>query len=122
MDPDIPRVEADPTPPSRITLHHLQSDATHERDARIAGTGISPLSTVILDFMYGVAAYRRWGTGGQDIDEVMQQRFSSTIKISLYYQPLCPQVVAIVPRNLMASTTTTTNINPIDDKEGEITA
>lgn len=76
---DIPRVEEDPMPPSRITLHHLKPDTSRvpipQFDARIAGTGISPPSTVILDFMYGVAAYRCWGSG-QDIEEVMQQRFA----------------------------------------------
>jgi hypothetical protein len=65
-------------PPSRITLHHLEPDTSRnpipQYDALIAGTGISPPSTVILDYMYGVAAYRRWGSG-QDIEEVMQQRF-----------------------------------------------
>ncbi|KAF8345741.1 hypothetical protein F5887DRAFT_1188883 [Amanita rubescens] len=64
LDPtDIPRVEADPTPPSRITLHHLKPDTSHDpilqHDARIAGTGISPPSTIILDFT-----------------EVMQRRFA----------------------------------------------
>jgi len=66
-------------PPSRITLHHLKPDTSRfpipQCDARIAGTGISPPSTVILDFMYGVAAYRCWGSG-QDIEQVMQQRFA----------------------------------------------
>jgi hypothetical protein len=80
LDPaDIPRVEADPIPFSRITLHHLEPDTSHfpipQCDACMAGTGISPPSTVVLDFMYGVAAYRRWGSG-QDIKEVMQQRFA----------------------------------------------
>jgi hypothetical protein len=66
-------------PPSRITLHHLEPDTSRtpipQWDARIAGTGISPPSTIILDFMYGVAAHRHWGSG-QDIKEVMQQRFA----------------------------------------------
>jgi hypothetical protein len=70
-------------PPSRITWHHLKPDTsrnpTPQYDARIAGTGISPPSTVILDFMYGVAAYRCWGSG-QDIKEVMQQRFAERYK------------------------------------------
>jgi hypothetical protein len=62
LDPaDIPRVEADPMPPSHITLHHLEPHTSHvpipQCDMRITGTGISPPSTVVLDFMYGVAAY-----------------------------------------------------------------
>ena len=69
-------------PPSRITLHHLQpddSDPIRQSDARIAGTGISPPSTVVLDFLYGVAAYRRWGSG-QDIKEIMQHHFTEHYK------------------------------------------
>lgn len=46
-----------------------------QRDARIAGTGVSPPSTVILDFMYGVIAYQCWGSG-QAIKEVLQERFT----------------------------------------------
>ncbi|KAF8345348.1 hypothetical protein F5887DRAFT_1191862 [Amanita rubescens] len=84
LDPaDIPRVEAGPMPSSRITLHHLEPDLSHnpmpQRDAWMTGTGISPPSTVTLDYMYGVAAYQRWGTG-QDINEVMQQRFADRYK------------------------------------------
>jgi hypothetical protein len=48
-------------------------------DARISGTGISPPPNLLLDFMYGVAAYRRWG-GGQDISEVMQHRYTEHYK------------------------------------------
>jgi len=70
-------------PPSRITLHHLQPDTSRvplpQYDARIAGTGISPPSTIVLDFMYGVAAYRRWGSR-HDIKEVMQHRFTEHYK------------------------------------------
>jgi len=70
-------------PPSRITLHHFEPATSRgsilQYDARIAGTGISPPSAVILDFMYGVAAYRRWGSG-QDMKEVMQQRFAERYK------------------------------------------
>jgi hypothetical protein len=59
-------------------LHHLQpddGDPIRQSDAHIVGTGIPPPSTVILDFMYGVAAYRRWGSG-QDMREVMWHRFT----------------------------------------------
>ncbi|KAI0289893.1 hypothetical protein B0F90DRAFT_1791095 [Multifurca ochricompacta] len=57
-------------------------------DACMAGTGILPPSTVILDFMYGVAAYRRWGSG-QDIKEVMKQRFAECYK-SIPIPPASP--------------------------------
>jgi hypothetical protein len=79
-------------PPSRITLHHLEPQTSRvpipQYDARITGTGISPPSTVILDFTYGVAAYRRWG-GGQEIKEVMQQRFAGCYK-SIPIPPASP--------------------------------
>ena len=70
-------------PPCRITLHHLKPDTSRvpmpQYDARIAGAGISPPSTIVLDFMYGVAVYRRWGSG-HDIKEVMQHRFTEHYK------------------------------------------
>ena len=79
-------------PPSRITLHHLEPDTSRypmpQYDARIASTGISPPSTVILDYMYGVAAYQRWGSG-QDIREVMEQRFAEHYK-SIPIPPASP--------------------------------
>ncbi|KAF8336220.1 hypothetical protein F5887DRAFT_1247630 [Amanita rubescens] len=93
LDPaDIPRVEAGPMPSSRITLHNLAPDTSLDpilqRDARITGTGTSLPSTVILDYMYGVAAYRRWGSG-QDIEEVMEQRFAEHYK-SIPIPPASP--------------------------------
>ena len=82
---DIPRVETDPVPPSRITLHHFKPDTSlfpiPQYDACIAGTGIPPPSTLILDFMYGIAAYLCWGSG-QDIKEVMRHRFTES------YEPI----------------------------------
>ena len=79
-------------PSGRITLHHLEPDTQRfpipQCDARIAGTGMSPPSAVILDFMYGIAAYRRWGSG-QDIKEVMQQRFAQRYK-SIPIPPASP--------------------------------
>ncbi|KAF8331187.1 hypothetical protein F5887DRAFT_1274000 [Amanita rubescens] len=93
LDPaDIPRVEAGPMLASRITLHNLAPDTSFhpilQGDARITGTGTSLPSTVILDYMYGVAAYRRWGSG-QDIEEVMEQRFSKHYK-SIPMPPASP--------------------------------
>ncbi|KAF8325684.1 hypothetical protein F5887DRAFT_1065316 [Amanita rubescens] len=84
LDPaDIPRVEAGPMPSSRITLHDLVPDIgfnpIRQYDARITGTGTSLPSTVILDYIYGVAAYQRWGSG-RDIEEVMVQRFAEYYK------------------------------------------
>ena len=48
--------------------------------------------------------------GEEDIKSVLQRRFSELYKLYLYHRP---QVMVIVPQNLMASTTTTTY--PIDD-------
>lgn len=84
LDPaDIPRVEAGPMPSNCITLHHLKPDTARDpvpqNDARMIGRASdrSPPSTLILDFMYGVAAYRCWGSG-QDIKEVMLTRFAES--------------------------------------------
>ncbi len=70
-------------PSSRITLHNLAPDNSFypllQGDARITGTGTSLPSTVILDYMYGVAAYRRWA-GGPDIEQVMEQHFAEHYK------------------------------------------
>jgi hypothetical protein len=66
-------------PPSRITLQYLV--VPHGRgsvpayDAQFAGTNISLPPSILLDYMYGVAAYKRWG-GGQVINRAMQQRFA----------------------------------------------
>ncbi|EDR02529.1 uncharacterized protein LACBIDRAFT_332334 [Laccaria bicolor S238N-H82] len=77
---DIPRVETGPMPPRRITLQHFRivnRAAIPQYDACITGTGTSPLSTIILDYMYGVAGYRRWGIG-QKIKELMERRFTES--------------------------------------------
>ena len=63
-------------PPGRITLQHLKPDTSNDpiqqRDARITGTGISLPPNVLLDFMYGVAAYWRWGGGGDEVRHAVQ--------------------------------------------------
>jgi len=66
-------------PSSRITLQHLIPQSgkwpVPQYDAHIAGTGLSPPPSILLDFMYGVAAFRCWGTG-HDMDEEMRDRFT----------------------------------------------
>jgi hypothetical protein len=66
-------------PPSRITLQHLvvplDLAPVPAFDARFTGADILPPPSILLDYMYGVAAYKRWG-GGQVIDRAMQQRFA----------------------------------------------
>lgn len=67
-------------PPNRLTLQHLTPDTTfdpiQQRDARITGTGISLPPNVLLDFVYGVAAYKHWG----------QQEIGDELKDSDCYQ------------------------------------
>ena len=53
-----------------------------QHDAWIIGTGTPRPSAIILDYMYGVAAYRRWGSG-QEIKKLMQQRFTESYKAIL---------------------------------------
>ena len=65
-------------PTERITMQYLvlPSDQflSPAFDARIGGTGNSPPPCVILDFMYGVAAYQHWHSGTA-IDQVMKKRY-----------------------------------------------
>ncbi|KAK0495743.1 hypothetical protein EDD18DRAFT_1392804 [Armillaria luteobubalina] len=90
---DIPRVEEDPEniliveegdmPTTRITLQHIQPlqgrDRVAQCDARITGSGNPPVSTIILDYVYGVAAFKRWA-GGPGVEKMMQARFEALYK------------------------------------------
>ena len=71
----------DPMPSRRITMQHFKTtyigNTQPQPDACIRGTGTPRPSTIILDYMYGVAGYRRWGSG-QEIKELMQQRFAES--------------------------------------------
>ena len=49
-------------------------DITYAYDALMMGTGNSPPPAVILDFMYGAAAYKCWHSGAA-IDQVMKERY-----------------------------------------------
>jgi len=64
-------------------MHLLEPDTSRlpllQYDAHIAGTGILPPSTIVLDFIYGVAAYRCWGSG-HDIKEVMEDHVTKHYK------------------------------------------
>ena len=69
-------------PSRRITLQHFQmymdySSPRSQFDACTRGTGTPRPSTIILDYVYGVAGYQRWGSG-QEIKELMQQRFTES--------------------------------------------
>lgn len=66
-------------PSNRLTLQHLTLDTTYDpipqRDARIAGTGVSQPPSILLDFMYGVAAYSNWGSTGSGINNVLKNHY-----------------------------------------------
>ncbi|KDQ56787.1 hypothetical protein JAAARDRAFT_301400 [Jaapia argillacea MUCL 33604] len=68
-----------PMSATRITLQHLIPHGGVRPilpfDACIAGTGNLPPPAILLDYMYGVAAYRRWGCG-EHIKELMERRFT----------------------------------------------
>ena len=65
-------------PTERLTMQYLvlprTRDITYAYDALMMGTGNSPPSAVILDFMYGAAAYKCWHSGAA-IDQVMKERY-----------------------------------------------
>ena len=65
----------------------------------------------MLDYMYGVTAYRRWGSG-QGIKEVMKQYFVEHYK---YHKPLRTRVIAIVFQDLPVMIP----VMAIIDREGE---
>ncbi|KAK0495721.1 hypothetical protein EDD18DRAFT_1287147 [Armillaria luteobubalina] len=90
---DIPRVEEDPEnipiveegdmPTTRITLQHIRPlqgrDRVAQCDAHITGSGNPPVSTIILDYVYGVAAFKRWA-GGPGVEKMMKARFEALYK------------------------------------------
>ena len=88
-----------PASPVRAYRHHLQSSLT-------SFMVLLPIDAGVVD-----------RTSRKSCSTILP----STINLYLYRQLLCPQVTVIVPQNLMTSTTTI-NINPIDHREGEITA
>ncbi|KZP03417.1 hypothetical protein FIBSPDRAFT_969021 [Athelia psychrophila] len=67
-------------PPSHITLQQLVLPTRYAQlpdlDAHFAGMGVSLPPSILLDYMYGAAAYRCWGAG-QGIEGMMQNRFSA---------------------------------------------
>ncbi|KAH9172519.1 hypothetical protein EDB89DRAFT_1851085 [Lactarius sanguifluus] len=74
LDPtDIPRVEPSdregPVPTDHFTLHRLATPPGYNpaRIAAIAGTGTNLLPpVVILDYVYGIAAYNQWNSRHPD--------------------------------------------------------
>ena len=100
MNPDdIPRVEDGPMPTNRITVQHLEPptglDPIRPRDAFLTGTpqprdGNAPPAAVLLDFMYGAAAYKRWGNG-PEMKRVMHDKFVDEYQsIPILQKPVCP--------------------------------
>lgn len=68
-------------PSERITLQHLTPDTSLDpilqRDARITGTGMSQPPSILLDFIYGVAAYLHWGVDSEEIDNVLKNHYDN---------------------------------------------
>ncbi|KAH7886539.1 hypothetical protein F5I97DRAFT_1003754 [Phlebopus sp. FC_14] len=74
---DIHRVEPDPMPDTRITMQYLKPptgyDAPRQRDVHMTGTGESSPPSILLDFMYGAAAVKRWPTDA--LSQMLKKRF-----------------------------------------------
>jgi len=75
---DVPRVETGDMPSDRITLQHLVLSNSLSPvlgfDAVMTGDNTKkslPPPDVTLDYMYGAAAYKRWGAG--EIHETIEQ-------------------------------------------------
>ncbi|KAK0479976.1 hypothetical protein EDD18DRAFT_1312405 [Armillaria luteobubalina] len=92
---DIPRVEEGDMPPSRITLQYMKLPqgryTVPQCDALITGIGNPLVSTIILDYVYGVAAFKRWA-GGPDVETMMQERFEALYEsIPPLLRPFSPE-------------------------------
>jgi hypothetical protein len=107
---DIPRYDRGSTGTDRIILHRLEEPSGYDAadlanltsrnphvyfaaganvDALIGGTETLPSpSSVILDYMYGVAAYTLWGVGR--IDGVIEAYFKSQYRPVLQRRPIPP--------------------------------
>jgi hypothetical protein len=79
---DIPRLEDGPMPSNRMTLQFLEppnADLIQPKDAvfqhaRHYRDGNAPPPALLLDFMYGAAAYKRWGNGSE-MKRVIDDKF-----------------------------------------------
>ncbi|KAF9518411.1 hypothetical protein BS47DRAFT_1338342, partial [Hydnum rufescens UP504] len=67
---DVPAILVDPLSSIRITMQYIGGFPTREPfplpelDAKIGGNGASQPSVLLLDYVYGVAIFRRWGSVG----------------------------------------------------------
>jgi len=68
-------------PRSRITMQYLSPPPGNyphpATDAHFNGTRNPQPETLLLDYMYGAAAYKRWGSG-EAIAKVMQEHYKDT--------------------------------------------
>jgi hypothetical protein len=66
-----PAIQLDPLPSTCITMQYIGGFPTEELypipelDAKFAGNGTSPPSALLLDYIYGVTIFRRWGALGE---------------------------------------------------------
>ncbi|KAI0291859.1 hypothetical protein BC826DRAFT_1186743 [Russula brevipes] len=78
---DIPRFETGPMPASRVTMQHIIPAGglfpVPEMDVAADWSGPSAPPSMLLDFMYGIAAIKRWAVDGlrQLLDERHNDRF-----------------------------------------------
>jgi hypothetical protein len=82
-----------PDLPYRITMQHLVPDSSYwpmaDHDARLVGTKDSLPPMVILDYVYGVAAFRQWRSDKKDVHERLVLYFRD------HYEPVLKRALPI---------------------------
>ena len=89
---DVPQIEEGPTPQKRTTLQHIKPpDGLYpvpQWDVRVDWyrDGVRPPSSILLDFMFGVAVVKRWTC--DDLEDILEKRnkddFNKVLEISTY--------------------------------------
>jgi hypothetical protein len=81
MDPeDVPRVEDGPMPSNRVTLQYLKTIPGDSLPQAVGAVFPQPRDgndappSILLDFVYGAAAYELWGNGSQS-KRVLHDKF-----------------------------------------------
>jgi hypothetical protein len=87
MEPaDAPRIEEDEMPTHRIVKQSLIEDTEgmyviRDHDIKMGGTGDAPPARLLLDFAYGCAAFKWWGTnGGNSLGAMLQGTYENRYK------------------------------------------
>jgi hypothetical protein len=83
-----------PDLPYRITMQHLVPDSSlyplPDDDARLVGTEGPLPPMVILDYVYGVAAYNNWRSGKKDVHEKLVSYYKDHYEPALTRPPPMP--------------------------------